>query len=89
MLYHQHHCLAFCVVCQSESYVLQLSQALLRESEALTAGSIASQQCQELAERLEDVSQTLSQEQDLRKTVTAEASVKAARLARLEGKLCH
>ena len=57
----------------------------MREADALNASDIASQKRQQLAERLEEVSQTLRQEQELRENLAAEASVKAARLARLEG----
>lgn len=68
-----------------EKAVVQLSQALRRETEALAANNLAIEQQKQLAERLEEVSQDLFQEQDRRETLAAEASVKAARLARLEG----
>ena len=68
-----------------EKAVVQLSQALRRETDALTANNVAIEQQKQLADRLEDVSQALNKEQERRETLAAEASVKAARLARLEG----
>ena len=66
--------------------VWQLEESRGRLEEARQAAQTAADQVQQVVAQLEETHQRLDDEIDARKALTAEASVKAARLARLEGK---
>ena len=66
--------------------VWQLEEARGRLEEARQATQAEADQVRQVMAQLEETHQRLVEEIDARKALTAEASVKAARLARLEGR---
>lgn len=67
--------------------MVQLRAVLFRETEAVQLAECCEEEMGRLSAELEEAKQTLEQERQLRRTLEAEASVKGARLARLEGGL--
>ena len=66
---------------------MQVRERSRKEAEAAHESVSTAERLQHTSQELADVQRALCQEQELRKNLAAEASGKAARLARLEGKL--
>ena len=64
---------------------MQLGEFKARETQASEFAARSAEELQQTSRQLADAQRALCQEQDLRRNLTAEASEKAARLARLEG----